>query len=134
MVQPDPPRTLAEAIDCLLASLSSEEQHKLRSMKVDDLIDLHLSLGMVIRNRFSIWGNEPLLRSCARDLRPRIEAELEKALAKAWFWQRSAIRELFGRLLQRESVHPDDASAIIIREAWHRLQAKPAEGAGIRGT
>src|SRR5262249_1328915 len=102
------------------------DQERLRSMREEDLIDLHFSLGMGIRNTFPIWGNEPLLRSCTLERRPRIEAEMKKALANARGDKRAenAIRELFGRLLQQESVHPDDDSGLIIHAAWERLQSK----------
>jgi hypothetical protein len=124
VTQPEPPRTLAQAVERLLAELPDEDQQRLRAMKREDLILLHLSLGAGMRNEFPIWGNEPLLRSCAIDRRPRIAAEMEAALRKAWFWQRGAIREAFGRLLRRESTHPDDASQIIIEAAWERLQGE----------
>lgn len=115
-MQPEPPRTLAQAVVRLLAGLPAEARQNLRSLKKEDLIDLHFSLGMGIRNAFRIWGNEPLLRSCALERRPRIVAELEEALAKAKGDKQAeqAIRELFGRLLQQETAHPDDASGIII--------------------
>jgi hypothetical protein len=122
VMKPEPPQSLAQAVERLLAALPAEARQRLRFMREEDLIDLHLSLGMGIRNAFPIWGNEPLLRSCAIERRPRIVAEMEKALANAWFWQRSAVREFFGRLMQQESVHPDDASGIIIHAAWERLQ------------
>jgi hypothetical protein len=35
--------------------------------------------------------------------------------------------ELFGSLLKQESVHPDDASHIIIYAAWERLNGKHAD-------
>ena len=127
MRQSEPPQTLAQAVERLLANLPEEDQQRLRSMKQEDLISLHFSLGMGIRNAFPIWGNEPLLRSCVIERRPQIVAEMEKTLASAWFWQRSAIREFFGRLLQQQSVHPDDASGIIINAAWERLQSIQAD-------
>jgi hypothetical protein len=97
-------------------------------MKEEDLIDLHFSLGMGIRNAFPIWGNEPLLRSCAIESRPQLKAEMEKRIAKARGDTQAehTIRELFGRALQRESVHPDDASGIIIHAAWEYLQRNHA--------
>jgi hypothetical protein len=128
VMQPEPPQTVAQAVERLLADLPAEEQQRLRSMKAEDLADLHFSLGMGMRNAFPIWGNEPLLRSCAIERRPRIVAEMEKSLARAGGDKQAeiAIREFFGRLMQQESVHPDDASAIIIHAAWERLQDKHA--------
>jgi len=129
-MQPEPPQTLAQAVERLLADMPTEEQQRLRSMKEGDLIELHHTLGMGIRNAFPIWGNEPLLRSCAIERRRLLVAEREKALANARFWKRNAIREFFSRLLQLETVHPDDASGIIIHAAWERLQGKPADQPG----
>jgi len=51
------PRTLREAVDRLLTSLNAEERAKLRAMREEDLIGLHLSMGMWLRNSFPIWGN-----------------------------------------------------------------------------
>src|SRR5262245_11503532 len=94
MMQSEPPRSLAQAVERLLAKLPAEEQEKLRSTKEDDLIDLHFSLGMGIRNAFPIWGNEALLRSCAIERRSRIVAEMSLGgvvlLTGIALWHRSA--------------------------------------------
>jgi hypothetical protein len=127
-MHPDPPQTLVQAVDRLLAELSAEEREELRLMKEDQLIDLHFSLGMGIRNSFPIWGNEALLRSCAAERRRRIEAEMNKLLTanRGKKAVEADIRELFGRLLQAEAIHPDDASNYIIHAAWERLQDRMA--------
>jgi hypothetical protein len=126
VTRPQPPQTLAQAVERLMANLPAEERQRLRSMKDEELIDLHLSLGMEMRNTFPIWGNEPLLRSCAIERRRRIVPEMEKALARAGGDEQAenAIRELFGRLLQQESIHPDDASGLIIHAAWESLRGE----------
>jgi len=61
-------------------------------MSKDNLVDLHFSLGMYIRNSFKLWaGNSELLELC---------------------------RSLSGK----EYLHIDDASLIIIKELWKKLQ------------
>jgi len=43
-------------------------ENDVRSLEKDELIVLHDSWGMGIRNEFGLWdGNEPLLASCAAD-------------------------------------------------------------------
>jgi len=118
------PRTLQKAVDLLVASLDAEERDKLRAMKEEDLISLHLGLGMWMRNSFPIWGNDELLRSIAVESRPRLAASVEKLLAEAQHDpdQVERIRKFFGPVLAREWIEPDDASGIIIHEAWERLQ------------
>jgi hypothetical protein len=126
MTQPDPPQTLPQAVERLLAHLSAEEQERLRATKKENLIDLHLSLGMWIRNSFPIWANEALLRSCAIERNRQIAAWMEAESAKTGEQQKNASRDCLSRLLQQKSVHPDDASDIIVRVAWERLQEKQA--------
>lgn len=61
------PQTVAEAVALLLAELKAEDKAHIRAMKKDDLIDLHFSLGMYIRNHLGLWqGNEALLADCGR--------------------------------------------------------------------
>ena len=59
------PETVDEAVERLMTVLDDEEKNEIRSMTEDDLIDLHFSLGMVIRNAFDLhvpWSK--LLASC----------------------------------------------------------------------
>lgn len=46
-------RTVQEAIDLIISSMTTEEKNDIRDMADDDLIILHLSLGERIRNE---WG------------------------------------------------------------------------------
>lgn len=50
------PKTLDEAVDFLLRELNDENKADFKAMPEDDLIDLHLSLGQWIRNRFKLWN------------------------------------------------------------------------------
>ncbi len=121
---PNPLKNLREAVDLLLTSLNAEDLDRLGAMREDDLISLHLGMGMWMRNSFPIWGNGELLRSIAMESRPRVAAEMEKLLAETQqdSDQAERIRKLFDRALARESLEPDDASEIIIHEAWEQLQ------------
>lgn len=59
------PETVNEAVERLMTVLEDEEKSEIRSMTEDDLIDLHFSLGMAIRNAFDLhvpWSK--LLASC----------------------------------------------------------------------
>jgi hypothetical protein len=60
-----PPETVDKAVDQLVVILDGEQKATLAAMREEDLIDLHFSLGMAIRNAFRL--HEPgsqLLASC----------------------------------------------------------------------
>lgn len=60
------PETVDEAVERLMTVLEDKEKSEIRSMTEDDLIDLHFSLGMAIRNAFDLhvpWSK--LLASCS---------------------------------------------------------------------
>jgi hypothetical protein len=48
------PETVAEAIDQLLMVLDSEQKATIAAMRQEDLVNLHFSLGMAIRNAFGL--------------------------------------------------------------------------------
>jgi hypothetical protein len=59
------PRTLQDAVDLLVYTLSPVEKHAIAARSEDDLIDLHFVLGVKIREDFGLWrGNRALLQSC----------------------------------------------------------------------
>lgn len=88
------PRTVDEAVDQLMAQMSPDDLTAIREMSVNDLISLHFSLGMTIRNQFGLWrGNDALLESCAS----------VRGVPSGFF-------------------HPDSASGVIIEALWRRLQ------------
>jgi hypothetical protein len=61
----EPPKTIAETIDRLLTVLDDEHKIVIAAMQEKDLIDLHFSLGVAIRNAFGFWDpGSPLLTSC----------------------------------------------------------------------
>jgi hypothetical protein len=89
-----PPRTLAEAIDCLSQSLTPDELSAFAAQSEEELIDRHWGLGMRIRNDFGLWDpGSPLLQDCAA----------HKAPGAGW-------------------LHPDDASLMILHALWARLR------------
>ena len=48
------PETVAVAVDRLLLVLSEEQKAEIAAMQEDDLIDLHFTLGLAIRNAFRL--------------------------------------------------------------------------------
>lgn len=91
-LDPPLPRSVAEAVDRLLATLSQEEKAEIAGTAEEDLVDLHFGLGSRIREDFRLWhdGNRALLRDCQR--------------------------------VESKPIHPDDASMVIIRALWARLR------------
>ena len=61
----DWPVTLADAVKRVVDKLSDADKKAIAKMKKDDLIMLHMSLGMAIRNDFDLWqGNDSLIKEC----------------------------------------------------------------------
>ena len=59
------PQSVAEAVSALLAQIKPEDKEQIRRMKQKDLMALHFTLGMYIRNNFGLWqGNRLLLADC----------------------------------------------------------------------
>ena len=60
----EPPKTITETVDRLLTVLNDEHKVAIAAMPQDELINLHFSLGMAIRNAFGFWDSQsPLLNS-----------------------------------------------------------------------
>jgi hypothetical protein len=77
------PETVDEAVERLMTVLEDEEKSEIRSMTEDDLIDLHFSLGMAIRNAFGLHElGSKLLASCGV-VHPDDASEL--IIRKLWF-------------------------------------------------
>ena len=97
------PHTAKEAIEYLKKHLQADDKKFIRGLKKDDLISLHHSLGMCIRNGFGMWGvrhNKKLL------------ADIGGKLPDACL---SATQEEY-------EMHPDDASQILIERLWRDLK------------
>jgi hypothetical protein len=58
------PETVDEAVDRLMSEMSLKDLNTLAKMPEDDLINLHFSVGMWIRNNFVYPRNDKLLESC----------------------------------------------------------------------
>ena len=88
----EPPKTVQEAVDRLVAELPLKDKATIASMAEDELVTLQFTLGSHIGKEFGIWsGNRNLLESCER---------------------------IFGD----PYLHPDFAPSIIIEELWKRLR------------
>lgn len=53
-----PPETVADAVDRLMTVLDSEHKLAIATLTEDDLIYLHFSLGMAIRNAFRLHDKD----------------------------------------------------------------------------
>jgi hypothetical protein len=58
------PETVDEAVDRLMAEMKLQDLTKLAKMPEDDLVTLHFTVGMWIRNNFVYPRNDKLLQSC----------------------------------------------------------------------
>jgi hypothetical protein len=86
----DLPKTVDEAVNCLISKLTLKNKSTITQMSEDDLTNLRFTLGRHIRNRFLYPRNEGLLESCR-----------EVAGDKYLHWDQAAsiiIRELWKKL------------------------------------
>ena len=67
----DQPKTVDEAIRILTNELSLKDKNIIANMAESDLIDLHFSLGLSIRNKFLYPINEKLLESCRQEIKDK---------------------------------------------------------------
>jgi len=59
------PKTVDEAVAQLKSELSPQDRDHILRMSREDLAQLHMSLGLHIRNGFGLWGkNQQLMKSC----------------------------------------------------------------------
>lgn len=89
------PTTIIEAVNILLSELPIESKQQIKDSSEDDLINFHIGLGMTIRNIFGLWQKDSKLYENCR--------------------------ELSGD----PNLHVDDASGIILKALWERLQDFP---------
>ncbi|MGZ8182320.1 MAG: DUF6794 domain-containing protein [Methylobacter sp.] len=85
------PETVDEAVDRLMMILDGEQKIAIAVMQEEDLINLHFGLGMAIRNAFGLHEQGSKLLASRNN------------------------NESYN------SVHPDDASGVIIRQLWNKL-------------
>jgi hypothetical protein len=65
------PKTVDEAVNILTNELSLKDKTTLADMTEIDLVDLHFSLGLSIRNRYLYPRNENLLESCRQEAKEK---------------------------------------------------------------
>jgi hypothetical protein len=65
--KPQQPETIDEAVERLVAELPLKDKNTIANMVESDLVDLHFSLGIGIRNKFLYPKNEKLLESCRQE-------------------------------------------------------------------
>ena len=76
------PETVDEAVDRLMMVLDDEQKIALATLQENDLINLHFSLGMAIRNAFGLHHvDSKLLASCNSAIHPNdVSGVIIKAL------------------------------------------------------
>ena len=95
IIYEDYPETVTDAVNQLLTVLSDMDKEEIRTTSQKDLIDLHLGLGLWIRNNFGLWDhNQALMDSC------KLVAGYHPML----------------------TIQPDEASRIIVDSLWETLQ------------
>ncbi|MGD8264210.1 MAG: putative molybdenum carrier protein [Desulfobacterales bacterium] len=65
------PKTVDETVDILTNELPLKDKNIIANMAEGDLIDLHSSLGLSIRNRFLYPRNEKLLEACRQEAKDK---------------------------------------------------------------
>jgi hypothetical protein len=85
------PETVDEAVERLMMILDGEQKLAIAVMQEEDLINLHFGLGMAIRNAFGLHEQGSKLLASCNN------------------------NELYN------SIHPDNASEVIIRQLWNKL-------------
>ena len=86
------PKTIEEAIARLAKGLSLKDKTTLANMAETELSTLHFNLGEYIRNEFGLWS------------------ENQDLMIACCF------------IAQKDKIHEDEASSIIIKELWKRLR------------
>jgi hypothetical protein len=89
-IKPLRPKTVDETVDRLVVEMALKDKTTLANMEETDLIALHFSLGIYVRNNYLYPGNNKLLESCR-----------QKAMDKSLHWDQASmviIKELWKRL------------------------------------
>ena len=89
------PTTIAESVNRLLSDLTIEDKNQLKNSSEEGLINFHFGLDMSIRNNFDLWEKE------------------------------SKLLEDCKKMSDNPFLHVDDASEIILKALWERLQKFP---------
>jgi hypothetical protein len=90
--KPQWPQTIMEAVERVLAVLSLKEKNTIARMEPSDLDKLHFTIGQYVRDEFGLLTGNEKLMDAC------------KAAGK------------------RDAMLPDEASALIVRELWRKLE------------
>jgi len=84
------PKSVDEAVEALLDGMPPEDRTLISNSRQNDLSDLNIFLGSLIRRRFGPWGDNPeLLESCAKTSgTEEISAETASAVIIGKLWKR----------------------------------------------
>ena len=95
VIYEDYPQTVSDAVQQLISALTEQNKADIKKTSKEELIDLHLGLGLWIRNNFGLWNhNQSLLNSC----------------------------KLVAGYHQGQSIESDEASNVIVKALWETLQ------------
>ncbi len=86
------PKTVSECVDSILVVLPLQDKALVKHTLHKNIIMFHHGMGTWIRNRYGLWG------------------------------QNDSLLIQCAKLKNTDSIHPDDASVIIIDSLWNRLQ------------
>ena len=95
----DIPETIEEAVETMLQNTNKKDREVISKMKEEDLCLIHHGFGTCVRNNFKMWDPESkLVQACAK--------------------RDSSIKH------RSRYVHPDDASGVIIKAFWEKLNER----------
>jgi len=86
------PQSVEEAVDMLHANMGLNDEILLATMHEENLIDVHLALGYQIRHEFGLWTGNDALLESCRILSGD------------------------------KNLHVDDASMLIVKALWQKMQ------------
>jgi Domain of unknown function (DUF6794) len=86
------PVTIDEAVGVAIANLSDEDKARIAAMLESELIGLHFSLGMWIRNNLGLWQGNDALMQAIRDRDPTIHPDDVSIMIIEAIWRR--LREM----------------------------------------
>lgn len=91
---PPYPSSINEAVAILVADLPLREKVSIARMTEEDLLELNLSLGLYIRDRFGLWSaNRELINACLKEFP-----------------------------CETKEVYQDAATSVIIKALWRELR------------
>ena len=95
--------TIEEIVDDVFANLLPNKRHFLKHTQYEDLIELQYSFGKVIRLRYHLTSDNPLVRS----------------------WFNNPENHVIINNIDVSEDHPYNLSLRIMQEVWKKIQASP---------